>query len=715
MGKAIVMKPKGVGFIEQHIEKAVFAVFVLILVAVVAMQFVTPLRVTVGGQEVAPAEAARQIKADAESAINEMNTTQPLLPVPTVSEDVADQLVTRLDTPPVDVVYATALAGAIPESIVIESGTGSSGIEIPTARYEIPPVPGPDAPLAVVYAGTIDPLAVAERAGLSAYVGDQQPFDKFFVSVEADFDAAAYRELVNTAGDGGATLSLLPEMQSFMEISRVVLVRERLTADGWDDRAIVDELPGRFTLSGYLAERIENEGPVPTDLFQEVIEQERVNRELIRRPPFYYLIAGHEWQRPAVRIERDAAAQEEIPAEADRLIRQIRAIEARIARLERQLEREAEDQRERREDEDDSPRGSIDPLPRAPQELEWPSIPRTWRAQFGGGAGPDDDNQGEGTAGLLEEQRRLLEEAIQRLADEFGLNPDGSLIDETIEDEFEAEFLPLLHTDSDIIKVWSHDITAVRGETYRYAIQLEVTNPLYPFADRLLDDAQREAAADPLITGLRGAWTDPVALPQEVRYFVTDAEPAGAGVGGFGPSDASVDVEAFVFFYGSWRMADARLRLGDAVQASAEIDPELPIFTIEERTAGQFVAPESVAIGRSTHEVRIDELLLDVISGFASEPIEVVLFRGSSGRIIERIAERASEAAAQLERLSMLPTVVREPIGDDLATQGGSAPGPGGSGGGGSSGGTGGGFGGSGFGGAGGSGEGGGSERRRRR
>ena len=61
---------KGISLIEQHVEKFVVAILGILLLAVLAMQFLTaPNRVSMGGEEVDPSEIEGRLRAKAD-AIN---------------------------------------------------------------------------------------------------------------------------------------------------------------------------------------------------------------------------------------------------------------------------------------------------------------------------------------------------------------------------------------------------------------------------------------------------------------------------------------------------------------------------------------------------------------------------------------------------------------------------------------------------------------------
>jgi hypothetical protein len=266
----------------------------------------------------------------------------------------------------------------------------------------------------------------------------------------------------------------------------------------------------------------------------------------------YYIVAGDEWERPSLRRERMERAEEETPARVERLVSQLRGIDRLIERLNRLLSEEDEVP----SPDDDDRRGSLDWDHDFVSPLNgWPRVPRTWRAQAGGGGGggpqpprPDDDEDDlEGVRERLAEAEERREQIIDELND-LGYDETGArLEDDLAAEEQEYDLLPLLAEDADEIRVWMHDLTVEEGETYRYALQLEVTNPLFAFQNRA-PDAQKAFASQPTMLGERSGWTEGVAVPRRIQYFVTSAEPARLGT--LGVRDASATIQAFVFMYG---------------------------------------------------------------------------------------------------------------------------------------------------------------------
>jgi len=700
------MKPKGINFFEQHIEKLVLGLFLLVFLGVLVLQITTPVTVEVDGQSMSPADARQRLMQSAIARDNAMDGGHSIA-LPDTPTDIASSFERRVSEPvaPNETLLAFAEGAELPEADAVVAVAEDRPDGDGQAEFALPEAPAPASVAAAVYAGTIDPLTVAQREELAALVPDEQPYDKFFVSVEARFDAAALREAERLAAEADNVQPLLPEMRSRMELARVVLVRQRLGSTGWSEEQEIAGLPGRFDLTQAISE---DTTPVQ---FDALFERERQSRGEIRRSDMYYLVSGEPWERPAARRAKLEAERAELPEEVSRLLNQLRSVDREIARLERRLE-EADEMPTPR-DRDDDRRGSLDtpwtPLP----ETGWPEIPATWRAQFGGpggGGGEAPEEEGDNLSRIeqrLERQRERRADIVDQL-ESLGYDETGRPMLDAEAGEPDADLLPLFNDENDGFTIWGHDLTAEPGETYRYAIRVQLTNPLFAFQDRV-PDSQATIAEQPLLDGAQSDWSEPVVVPQRIRYFVTSAEPASLGP--LGPRDASASIEAFVFFYGHWRRAEARLRPGDAIAATAEVDPDLPRFVIEEqsgRDGGPTLAREPGTLDQSSVDVRLAEFLIDVAQTLSDGLVNVALIRSIDGRLIERIAGESARQGLieqlRAEAAAADEAEVRTPVGDmnrERVPGRGDGPSPGGEpgGGGGGAGGGGSGFGGGGFGG----------------
>src|SRR6185436_9058934 len=80
---------------------------------------------------------------------------------------------------------------------------------------------------------------------------------------------------------------------------------------------------------------------------------------------------------------------------------------------------------------------------------------------------------------------------------------------------------PLL--DNSSVRLWSHDITAEWGKTYRYRVRVFLNNPVFGRTAALTPD-QAELAKAPLMASADSEWSDQVTVDDNAYFFVTSAQ-----------------------------------------------------------------------------------------------------------------------------------------------------------------------------------------------
>ena len=202
-----------------------------------------------------------------------------------------------------------------------------------------------------------------------------------------------------------------------------------------------------------------------------------------------------------------------------------------------------------------------------------------------------------------EELARLDQELTALGFDSSGLPLQGA------QGRYEEDNLALNDESATAITLWAHDITAQPGETYRYALRVRVTNPLFGKAAQVPAE-QVEATTSPVLTSEPSDWSDPIAVPMQTVYFVTSGSDGGA-LGGIGDR-TSATIEVYRFYYGFWRMAELSLAPGEPVQAELEMPEGLQTFTVgtdAAKGAATVTGQESVS---SMLDFTSDTVLLDV-------------------------------------------------------------------------------------------------------
>ncbi|HZW08906.1 MAG TPA: hypothetical protein VFF69_03305, partial [Phycisphaerales bacterium] len=325
-------KNKQLNPLEQHFEKLVLAGVSLVLLAVVAMQFLTqPNAVKVGNSEPVPPDRVFQVvKGEADQLIAKMRSVSPELPeVP--EQDVA----TRFSE-----VSKLAIADSISmERIASTTTIGSAaadgaGIDAATT-YTLPQVPVPARVAAVSYRATVDPIVWASNEELRPYLPAEQPFDLGAISIEGVVSGESLRRSLEEDPDGDeGPLRPLPLSwwKGSVDLLGVEVEREEQGPDGgWTGSTIVSGLPGGVSL---LAD-IRREGVTPADVQRVAQQAEAVIRE-VAQPSFPPTIAGPEWVPPSKSSAQEPQGEENreqalLQRQADSLQRQIAAKEEQLA------------------------------------------------------------------------------------------------------------------------------------------------------------------------------------------------------------------------------------------------------------------------------------------------------------------------------------------------------------------------------------------------
>ncbi|MCW5768136.1 MAG: hypothetical protein KIT19_05600 [Phycisphaeraceae bacterium] len=553
------MKLKGINPIEQHVEKLVLAGASAVALLVIAMQFTTQpnmVQPDSKGRKLPPAKAFEPAETAATQLTAQLRT-KPTLPEPPaltlLSEFKAASERPLIQT---DARIALGVPAKIGGGVIAPASDG---------RYAAVVVPAPVSPIAAVFEGAIDPSTVVQYPELKSreLVPMEQPYDKASVSVEATFSGTALRAALEADPDGEAgELRPIPIQwwRDGVEILGVQLERAQLRGDGtWGEPVLVGSLPGRVDLVSELA----GASRVTVSLLRSAIEQARIAPESVQRPEYFAYIAGEEWIPPSDAVRRQVL--DERRAKVERVTQQIEELDARLAALESELAS-------------------------APTSLTQ-AQPQT---ETGGGGGGGAGGKGPGGGGggrdpgrttSQPEPRRMTKAQVQRQIDLVKRDRDakqaelvalgGEPTDMSGLASGGAQRSGLLPTlfETPSLKVWGHDITVSRGESYRYRLRVVVNNPAFGNALSLSED-QRGLAESPTLSSAWTEWTAPVSVDPVRTYFVTNASVSDA-VGGM-RATASV----YEFYYGFWRVGNASLTPGDPIEARLRLpSPDLmPIF-----------------------------------------------------------------------------------------------------------------------------------------
>ncbi|MCC6230717.1 MAG: hypothetical protein IT432_16015 [Phycisphaerales bacterium] len=547
------MKLKGINTFEQYVDKALFGLVGASLLGVLAWQFVGPgNQIEVAGQMVDPDKAYGPVKTQAEAILAKVNSQSPELPVPPRA-DVLKRFEDRLTKGVSPGKNIVALAPRLP--LTPDAGASLAGnAEAPIAPLA---VPAPSGVMAATFASAIDPMEVIANDELAKLLPKEQPFDKQAVSVEAVFDGTALTKALENDPEGDPRSIPLGWWRGQMGVVAVEMERERQLSSGeWGETTIVPPMPGRVSLLKDLDKSVKSKGDLPL-----LVSQASQAQDLIMRPAYYNIIAGPEWTPPT-----EMAAGETKSEKIDRIQKQINDMVKEEAVLKRRLENKGKQatapDRGRDTSEGDGGGGHGGGRGRPGQIVEPKPASRPNQSDR-----PDKPVKRDPIEVKLEEVSARI---VKAQAELDKLNAP----EQTTSGESQKR-LPLL--DDPKVRVWTHDISAEPGATYRYRVRVVTNNPLY---GQKLVEAQKADSESPVARGLWSEWTDPITVEAKEYFFITGASPSDE----LGTARASA--EMYKFYYGFWRKGAAAVEPGDVLAAQAKLPDELRLWDMDKLKAG---------------------------------------------------------------------------------------------------------------------------------
>ncbi|TVQ59125.1 MAG: hypothetical protein EA379_11935 [Phycisphaerales bacterium] len=594
------MKPKGINFFEQHVEKIVVGVLGAAALGVITMQFVGRSNtVTINNRELPPEQAYEALRREAENVRARLADTTTPADAPTSVPDVSAQ-VERLMASGVS--PAPFLAAPLSSPLAMTGpGAGLDFDDADAPKFSPLIPPAPMRPAAMVVGGAVDPLIVASHPELAAWVPAEQPHDLRAVTVQASFPAAAMiRALERAPGDPAKQTIPRFYWMNRLEVLDVVLERQESLGGGrFGPVEVVPPMPTAPSLRDELAS-----AGLPAAALQSLVNFARDNRVGIVRPPFYPTIAGEPWRPP--RLEREGASGDSASRQqADTLRRRLERLESEIEALQSRLQ----------------------------------------TRQTGAAA----DQQR-----IIEERRdRTIAERDRVLGELRAMGVDRV---ESVQDDVDRVLsAPVGSLESaDSLTMWTHDVTARPGASYRYRLRVGVTNPLFGNSSNVAPE-DMELVARPVAMSEPSPWSDTVFIEPTTRLYVVGAARPGLGAGEGAMGSPMATVELYRFHYGHWRRVSARLTPGDAIMGELNL-PALPRFLIEVAESGQarVVGRED---GPTTLPVALDAFVVDVVE---SSTVDIagqtraqwqVVFRDEEGRLVVRLPDedrlRSSRRAAE--------------------------------------------------------------------
>tara|TARA_R110002072_G_C7960074_1_gene533810 strand:+ start:1541 stop:3496 length:1956 start_codon:yes stop_codon:yes gene_type:complete len=539
------MKLKGVNPIEQHIEKIVLGIMVLLLLGVLAMQFVMrPNDVKVGSAMVGPGQIYTALERQAEQVNSQLTDFDPALP-----EVASVNLVERYNA-----AFENASGGSVELSAALGTPVdvrvvGGNSIADVVVSNDGPVsaliVPRTSTPVAASQWATLDPYAVLEVPAYEAFVPAAQPYDFASVSIEAFFSGKELQDALNGQGGSGDAIPRRFWSSTGFAVLGFEAQRQQLMSDGsWGaSEPIVTPpmtpMPTKALLpeSGLL------------DLAGLVSTASRVIDE-VARPQFPPTIAGEQWVPPSERVEFENESES-----------------SEITRIRRQLDRA---------------RAELDRLNAAPAAPR----PGGKRTTTGPRNAPNTDRN----RARIDQLRERIDELTEQLND-LGVDTDDTSTSRPVRTS-SNDVRSILEVEE--VGLWAHDLGVEPGATYRYRTRVVVNNPLFRKGGELDPDdaAQQALTQDPFVRGDWSSWSEQVTVGAEEYYFVASAETENQ----FGNPEAKTTLDLFKMYYGYYRKSSMIAMPGDAISTNVRVSDSLLMFdtgVIEADDAARAIAAQN--------------------------------------------------------------------------------------------------------------------------
>ncbi|MEM7683145.1 MAG: hypothetical protein AAF288_14430 [Planctomycetota bacterium] len=491
------MAAKETSPLVEHIEKIALAAGLGVLGLVFVLFFTTVLgdrfAIGEGAQKKSPADAVEEV----ERAVEQVRRGQQSDELPdelaelSPSDDVINDLL---------VVFDRQVDPSLPASApaVARGPFGPGGLDaqlIPSEGIQYTEFAEVRPPLAEDllvrrYDLVFDASAVVDPQKRSAYlqrVGNQLPADFPMVTVAGYFDFADWAEMLR-AGDGENPATPTGMWNNKLVVTGVYLVRsERSTPDEpWSDPVVIEALPDGDQLLYRESQSIDPDAPGPPSMDRPTAQHlEQTDLQRLIRLPTPPPTAGDGWRPPRLAIAAPRPGAPGFnPGAAG--FNAGAGNDVFVERTNRRL--------------DAVNRGQLDG--RDARDARGGGTPPPVRRDFGA---PGVGQPLAGAPGQPAAEADPILAAIPR-------GGDGR----------EA--------------VWAHDLSVEYGKTYRYRLVVNVVNPLYAASG--VDETQKATNYDKFALGpdpsglmsAQGAWSDPITIPEQVRFFFTDATPSGARV-----------------------------------------------------------------------------------------------------------------------------------------------------------------------------------------
>lgn len=571
---------KGMPLWEQHLEKIVLGLSVLVLLGVLAMTLLGGSDITadIDGRSYGAAEVDDVMVEKAQELGRRLS--------PEADADVA--AFDAIDASGASRFAERLAAGVSPTGTLPRTAPALAAVLLPEevgavdVWYHEPSLPSPRIrPQVVQTVDTIQPGELDRIAELSSMVAANG--DVVWTTPVAMLDLQAIRrELEVEESRANPPRNRIPAnwYNDRPYVLDVVFERQTLGQDGdWSSPEVVDTLPGSLELRTQIREAREDDALNAS--FKEFVWlnlDDTVKQLELLQPDFYATLNDRlsigESESFDVVVEEGPVDDAEAAArqQESELRRRIRDRLSAATRLEATLEELGGALRE----EDEAPgagggsgrggRGSTGG--RGGRGGGGGGSPDGGAPGFGSGAGR---KSGSTDGSAADRRRRIaLTLKLERMQDEIKrlqaqleeLNPAAEAVAIDVD---AAATLPDLAVADDLV-VWAHDLGVEAGGTYRYRCRAVLFNPFFARGRQLLPEQQSLAEPFELPSSVSD-WSDPVTIDPPVTFFVVQANDDGGSLG-FG----EIRVQLYRYFEGALRSEQFSVQPGERIGRTANVD-----------------------------------------------------------------------------------------------------------------------------------------------
>lgn len=552
------MKVKGISFFELHAEKFVLGLAVLILVAVIAMQFLGGgATVRVDNREVGVGEVngllrqraqqlADRLRDDAPSGVDLFEGEVPL---------VVESFRAEMTAPLID------SAGLAPSRPSLASALVPSDIAEVVWYYE-PRFAGVAMGEIVQTADALTEEGWQQLQPLGGrFDGPAGDLDVTWISPSAVVDLAALREeLQRSQPRLSPARQAVPSLwfNERLYLVDVVFERQELVNGQWAEAVVVPAFP---TQDSFRSDAAEADAALRDAMFEELSQ---AARQLEILQPEFVATRNGSFVEP-LPVEATTPSDAAAPAVSDevrRLRRELQRLRQDEARTKSRLDELGGPLRDEDQKPGDRPSGrggGRDAGDGGGSGGGGAAPPR------GGGLGSGSGMQGRRGAGdaaqdeATKRRRIALGKRLETIAAAIArTEADLAKLAPGMESGGAAVTLPSMDQDASVV-VWTHDLGVEPNRAYRYRARVDVYNPFFARTNQMVPEQQSLAAGFTMGTAF-SEWSDAVQVSPPVGFFLTRATP---GEGSLGLGTATVEV--FAFRDGRRRSASFSVQPGDVI------------------------------------------------------------------------------------------------------------------------------------------------------